>query len=131
MSEPFIFINTYGIKEGMTDVFREQAQEVVDLVRAEEPQMLFFGFFINEEGTEATTLQVHPDADSMLFHMEVAKQHIEESVDFLDFSNMSVGVYGTPNQAVLETMRQLSGTGVPIAIKTPWSTVNRLQPVTT
>lgn len=129
MSEPFIFINTYGIKEGMTEVFREQAQAVVDLVEAEEPQMLFFGFFINDEGTEATTLQVHPDPDSMLFHMEIAREHIEESIDFLDYSNMAVGVYGTPTEPVMEMMRQLSGTGVPIAIKTPWATVNRLQSV--
>lgn len=129
MSEPFIFINTYGIKEGMTEVFREQAQAVVDLVEAEEPQMLFFGFFINEEGTEATTLQVHPDPDSMLFHMEIARKHIEESTDFLDYSNMAVRVYGTPTEAVMEMMRQLSGTGTPITIKTPSATVDRLRAV--
>lgn len=129
MSEPFIFINTYGIKEGMTEVFREQAQAVVDLVDAEEPQMLFFGFFIIEEGTEATTLQVHPDPDSMLFHMEIARKHIEESIDFLDYSNMSVRVYGTPTEAVMEMMRQLSGTGTPITLKTPWATVDRLRVV--
>lgn len=131
MSEPFIFINTYGIKEGMTEVFREQAQAVVDLVEAEEPQMLFFGFFINEEGTEATTLQIHPDPDSMLYHMEVAKEHIEESIDFVDFSNMSISLYGTPNQAVLETMRQMSGSGAAISLKGPRGSVNRLQSVTT
>jgi hypothetical protein len=42
---------------------------------------------------------------------------------------MEISLYGNPNEVVLETMRQLSGTGVPITIKAPVSTVNRLQNV--
>ena len=129
MSEPFIFVNTYGIKEGMTDTYREVCETVTDMVRSEQPRILYFGFFVNDEGTEATTVQVHPDPDSMLRHMGLAEKHIEQSVEFIDFTRMEIIVYGTPTEAVLEKMRQLSGTGVPIKIKTLTSSVNRLQAV--
>jgi hypothetical protein len=129
MSDPLIFINTYALKEGSTDAYREACQEVVEMVRSEQPQMIYFAFYINEEGTEATTLQVHPDSDSMLRHMKLAEKHIEQSVGFIDFTRMEISLYGNPNSTVLETMRQLSGTGVPITLKSPVSTVNRLQTV--
>lgn len=126
MSDPFIFVNTYGIREGMTDEYREGCGAITDMVRSEQPRIHYFGFFVNDEGTEATTIQIHPDADSMLRHMELAEKHIEQSVEFLDFTKMEISLYGTPNEAVLEKMRQLSGTGVPVKIKTPTSSVTRL-----
>jgi len=129
MSEPLIFINTYAIKEGMADRYRERSEEVINMVRSEQPQMIYFAFYINEEGTEATTLQVHPDSESMLRHMRLAEKHIQESAEFIDFTKMEIHLYGNPNAAVLDMMRQLSGTGVPITIKASVSTVNRLQTV--
>ena len=129
MSEPLIFINTYALKEGTADTYLERCQEIVDMVTSEQPQVIYFAFYINEERTEGTTFQVHPDSDSMLRHMKLAEKHIEQSVGFIDFTRMEISLYGNPNAAVLETMRQLSGTGVPITIKGPVSTVNRLQTV--
>ena len=129
MSEPLIFINTYAIKEGMAERYRELSEGVINMVRSEQPQILYFAFFINEEGTEATTLQVHPDPESMLRHMKLAEKHIQQSAEAINFNKMEISLYGNPNEAVLETMRQLSGTGVPITIKAPVLTVNRLQNV--
>ena len=129
MPEPLIFINTYVIKEGMADRYRELSEGVIKMVRSEQPQMIYFAFYINEDGTEATTFQVHPDPDSMLRHMKLAEKHIQQSAEAIDFTKMEITLYGNPNEAVLETMRQLSGTGVPIKIKAPVSTVNRLQTV--
>ena len=129
MSEPLIFINTYAIKEGMAERYRELSEGVINMVRSEQPQILYFAFFINEEGTEATTFQVHPDPESMLRHMKLAEKHIQQSAEAINFNKMEITLYGNPNEAVLETMRQLSGTGVPITIKAPVLTVNRLQNV--
>ena len=129
MSEPLIFINTYAIKEGMADRYQELTAGVIDMVKSEQPQILYFAFYLNDEGTEATTLQIHPDSESMLRHMQLAEKHIQESAEAIDFTKMGISLYGNPNEAALEMMRQLSGTGVPITIKPPVSTVNRLQSV--
>jgi hypothetical protein len=130
MVEPFIFVQTAPIKDGMLDSYKKDVAETVDLVDAEEPRMLHFASYINEEGTEQTVIQVHPDPESMRYHMEVARRQIEERAPRdLDISRMRIEVYGTPTEPVLALMRELAGTGVPIGIKTLAAGFNRLPEV--
>jgi hypothetical protein len=52
----------------------------------------------------------------MLFHMQMAREHIEHGVqDLLDVGSMHV--YGTPSDAAVEMMKQLAGQGVHLIIK--------------
>ena len=44
---------------------------LIDFVQANEPRLIAFNEYANEDGTEVAVVQVHPDADSMAFHMEV------------------------------------------------------------
>lgn len=127
MIEPFIFVQTAPIKEGRLEGYRHDFKETVELVEREEPRMLHFASYINEAGTEQTVIQVHPDAESMRFHMQVAAQHIRErGPRNLDFSGMRIEVYGTPTEPVLDLMRELAGSGVPVTVKTLASGFNRL-----
>ena len=126
MNEPFIFINSYAIKPGRADDYEKACRTVVELAEAEEPRLLHFGIYINSDGTEGTTVQVHPDADSMGFHMQLVAEHINAAREYLDFTTMRVQVYGILNEPVLEQMRQLAGSGVPVTITAQSSGFNRL-----
>jgi quinol monooxygenase YgiN len=117
MSEPFIFIGTHRIKEGKAEEFKKSCVGLLEVVEAKEPRLIAFNFYTNEDGTEVSIVQVHPDADSMLFHMQVAREHIEEAVEDLLAETVSVQIYGTPNNAVLEMIRQLSMPGVELSVK--------------
>lgn len=116
MSGPFIFVGTHRVKEGMLEEFRADAMALAALVEEREPQLLGFNFFFNEDETEATVVQVHPDADSMLVHMEVAAAHITRGTDEL-LETKEIQIYGTPNDAVLGMITQLTQAGVPISVK--------------
>jgi hypothetical protein len=131
VAEPFIFINTYRIKEGKLDAFRANFRSVVEVAQANEPRLLHFATYFSDDGAEATTVQVHPDAEHMGHHMQVVAQHIEDSHEYLDFSQMSIQIYGTPNQAILEQMQHLAGSGVPISIKRESIGFNRLPELAT
>ena len=65
MSEAFIFVGTHSIREGKLQDLKQYEQELVALVEANEPRLIAFHIFVNEDGTQATTIQVHPDAASM------------------------------------------------------------------
>ena len=130
MAEPFIFINTYRIKPGHEDEYLKAFGEVADIVKAEEPKMLYFAEHISEDGSEATTVQVHADADNMAHHMELVGDHIREAAQYLDFSSMSIRIYGSPGQHVLEQMRELAGSGVSVTVSPAVVSVSRL-PTTT
>lgn len=116
MAEPFIFVNTYTIKPGKADGYWKKFRQVADLVQAKEPRMLYFGGHANEDGSTATTVQVHADADNMLFHLELVGEHIRQAAEDLDFSTMSVQIYGSPTEAVMEHIRELAGFGIRVSV---------------
>ena len=116
MSGPFVFIGTHRIADGQLEAFKRDAHALVQLVREREPQLLAFNFFFNEDETEVSVVQVHPDADSMLTHMQVAKEHITEATETL-LSTKDIQIYGATNEAVVGMISQLTQAGVPITVK--------------
>jgi quinol monooxygenase YgiN len=116
MDGPFIFVGTHRIKEGKVDEFKEDARSLAAAVEEQEPQLLAFTMFLSEDETETTVVQVHPDADSMLRHMEVAEAHIRHSTDE-QLETKEIQIYGPPNDAVLGMITQLTQAGVPISVK--------------
>ena len=117
MSEPFIFIGTHTIREGKLEDFKKQWRELLDVVEAKEPRLIAFNAYVNEDGTELTVVQVHPDADSMLFHMQVARDHISEAYQSVLEKTQRIDVYGKPSDTALEMIRQLAGSEVPLSVK--------------
>lgn len=116
MAEPFIFINSYTVKPGKEEEYREAFQRVADIVEAQEPKMLYFAEHVSEDGSETTTVQVHSDVDNMAYHMQLVEDHIRQAAEYLDWSSISIRIYGSPNEAVLEQMRQIAGSGVSVTV---------------
>ena len=116
MAEPFVFIGTHRIREGKLDEFRKEFAELVEVVEANEPRLIAFNGYFNEDETEMSIVQVHPDADSMLLHMRVAHEHITRgSEELLDTKDIQI--YGTPNDTVIGMIKELSQSGVPLIVK--------------
>ena len=113
MAEPFIFIGTHAIKSGKLEEFRAALRDLVEVIEAEEPRLIAFNAYVNEDGTEAAIVQVHPDADSMEFHMQVVGKHIEASAQFLE--TMRIEIYGTPSSSVVAMIEHV--TDVPVTVK--------------
>lgn len=117
MSGPFIFIGTHTFKEGKLEDFKKGLQEFFGFVEANEPRLIAFNMYVNEGGAELSVVQVHPDVESMEFHMKLLRENIERAYgEFLD-ATTSIQIYGTPSDAALQTMSQLSGPEVPLIVK--------------
>lgn len=69
MSAPFIYIGTYRLKEGKLEAFKQMCGGLAEFVESHEPRVIAFSVYGSDDGNEASVVQVHPDADSMLFHM--------------------------------------------------------------
>ena len=67
MSGPFIFIATNRLKPGKLADERKRVPGLVDFVDANEPRLIAFNEYVNDDGTEVAVVQIHPDADSMAF----------------------------------------------------------------
>jgi quinol monooxygenase YgiN len=116
MNGPFVFIATHKIRDGKLDEFKKDSHQLALTVEEKEPQLHSFNFFLNDDETEVTVVQVHPDADSMLTHMQVARAQITESTEE-QLETKDIYILGPPNDAVLGMVEQLTQEGVPITVK--------------
>jgi len=102
MIAPFIVVRTFAIKAGKFEVFKQFLREFFKIIEANEPRLLALNAYVNEDGTEATFVHVHPDAASMELHEKVAHEHTERAKrEFLD-ATTSIQVYGKPSDVLLE-----------------------------
>ena len=116
MSGPFIFIATNRLKPGAYEAERRRVPGLVEFIKASEPRVLAFNEYIDEAQTEVTVVQVHPDAQSMEFHMSVVGERAAKAyAETLD-STTQIQVFGTPSDAVVETLRVQAGAGVPLSV---------------
>jgi hypothetical protein len=114
---PFIFIATNRLKPGKLDDERERVPGLVDFIQANEQRLLAFDEYLNDDGTEVAVVQVHPDADSMGFHIElIAERAASAYRDTID-ATTGIQVFGTPTDAVIELLRRQAGEGVPVSVK--------------
>jgi hypothetical protein len=117
MTGPFIFVATNRLKEGKLESEKQRLSGLVDFIQANEPRLIAVNQYGNDEGTEVAVAQVHPDADSMLFHMElIAERAASAYADTLE-ATTSIQVFGEPGAAVADMLRRQAGAGVPLSVK--------------
>lgn len=117
MAGPFIFIATNRLKPGKLDSERERVPGLVDFVRSNEPRLIAFNEYASEDGSEVAVVQVHPDAASMAFHMEVVAERAASAYAETVDATTSIQVFGTPSDAVVQMLRHQAGAGVPLSVK--------------
>ena len=86
MSGPVINVFTYTIKPGKEEEARKRIAELVDFVETNEPRMIAFHAYLDQDGSTLSIVQVHPDSASMEFHMQVNAKHFATAFDWLDTS---------------------------------------------
>ena len=116
MSGPFIFIATNRLKPGKLADERERVPGLVDFIEVDEPQLIAFNEYVNEQGTEVAVVQVHRDADSMAFHMEVIAERAATAYRRRS-TRRRTSRCSAPSNAVIEMLRRQAGAGVPLSVK--------------
>jgi hypothetical protein len=117
MSGPFILIATNRLKQGKLEDERKRVPELCDFIAANEPRLVAFHEYASEDGTEVGVVQVHPDAESMEFHMDVVAERAARAYAETLEATTSIQVYGAPSDAVLEMLSRQAGAGVPLTVK--------------
>ena len=107
MSEPFIYIATYGIKPEFLDVAPQRLRDVAALVEEREPQLRSFHFYLDPERGRAICVQVHADAESMATHMATIAEHLSTAWDWLDLNDTEHVTVFLTNMEDFATMNRL------------------------
>lgn len=113
MPGPFVFISHGRIKAGKLEDFKAYAERFLSGVEEREPRILAFNTYVDEAGERYTSVQVHPDAESMEQHMEVMAEDIGAAFDYVESDG--VEVYGEPSEAMVAMMRNI--VDVPVTVR--------------
>jgi quinol monooxygenase YgiN len=84
MSEAFVYIGTWTIKPDKREDARKRMAEIVDFVETNEPRLIGFHVFFDDDGGTCSVVQLHPDCASMEFHMQVGAAHFATAFDFIE-----------------------------------------------
>jgi biotin carboxylase len=114
---PSIFIATNRLRAGKLDAEMKRVPGLVDFVQTAEPRVIAFNEYVSEDGAEVAVVQVHPNADSMAFHMQLIAERAAGAYADTVEATTSIQVFGTQSDAVLEMLRRQAGSGVPLTVK--------------
>ena len=122
MTKPLIFVSTWKIREGRLEDYKKFAKEFMEHVKTREPQLIAFNMYFNKAETEMTSIQVHPDAASMDFHLQVLAKVIgEDMIEWIDRADFlepkHIEIYGTPSAKLLEADQPFVDAGIPQSVK--------------
>ena len=104
MAEPLIYIDHSDVREGKLPDVRAGIKELVDFVEANEPQLLTYGFYIDEERMRMTLIAIHPDSASLEMHMDIGGPAFRKFIELIDLR--TIEVYGRPSDKALEQLQQ-------------------------
>jgi quinol monooxygenase YgiN len=132
MTAPFIFIGTHKIRPGKREAFKEYfarfSSEVVDPA---EPRLHSFYGYAAPGSDYVTVVQVHPDADSMVTHMNVGMEHFADAyAEYLE-AESTMQIYGNLTEDLIRAISaaaQTDADGSSVTIREPFAGFDRLPP---
>lgn len=117
MSEPFIFIATNRLKPGRLDDEHARVADLAPFLEANEPRLLAFNEYVDDAGLEVSVVQIHPDADSMMFHLGVVRERAAQAYGQTIEATRSIQIYGAPPNELLDALRHGAGEDTVIQVK--------------
>lgn len=108
-----IYVDTADVREGALEELKEAIKELVDFIDANEPRLIAYNVYFSEDGTRMTVLQVHPDAGSLEYHMDIAGPAFRRFTELVTLS--SIQIYGEPTEKLVKQLHEkarLLGHGV-------------------
>ena len=126
MAGSLIYVGTHTITQGKLDVASRSAVRWARFWKRP-PTLLHFGIYIDDDAHEMTVIQIHPDEDSLVLHLKLARERIAKAYDFLD-ATTKIDIYGRPSDALVDQIRQM-GMGAPVRFNAATAGFSRLASV--
>ena len=106
--EPIVYIDHSDIRKGSLEELKAGVQRLVDFIDAREPQLITYGFYVDQEAAKMTVVAVHPDSASLELHMDVGAAEFRKLAHLLTLTGIEC--YGRPSERALEQLRHKTST---------------------
>jgi hypothetical protein len=103
-SEPIVYIDHSDIREGALEELKAGVDRLVDFIEAREPQLILYGFYIDEDAMKMTVVAVHPDPTSLELHLDIGGTEFRKLAHLLTLT--AIECYGRPSDKAVEQLRR-------------------------
>lgn len=104
-SAPLIFVATTVSSQANWMPNAAGPPGLVEFVEQNEPQLIAFNEYVNDDGTEVTVVQVHPDAASMQHHLGIIGERAAHAYDETLDATLAIQIFGPVDPQMLATLR--------------------------
>jgi hypothetical protein len=104
MTDPIVYIDHSKIREGSLAELQAGVTKLVEFIEAREPQLICYGFYLDEPSARMTVVAVHPDAASLELHLEIGGPEFRKLADLIQLQRIEV--YGHPSDVALQQLQQ-------------------------
>lgn len=104
MSDPIVYIDRSHVRPGKLGEVKDAIDDLVPFIEEREPQLLSYGFHLDEEASRMTVVAVHPDAASVELHMEVGGSAFRDFADLIEME--AIEVYGEPSDRMMQQLQE-------------------------
>jgi hypothetical protein len=99
-----VYVDTSDVRGGALEALKPAMKDLVDFVEANEPRIIAYNVYLSDDGTRMTVVHVHPDPESLEYHMEVVGPVLRQFVELVSLS--SIHVYGEMSEKVLRQLHE-------------------------
>ena len=103
MSSPIVYVDHSKIVEGRLEELTERLNGLVALIESNEPRLIAYGVYLNEDRTELSVVHVHRDIAALVTHFQVTGPAFRNFVDLVRLQ--SIDVYGEAPEDVVDQLR--------------------------
>lgn len=104
MAETIVYVDHSEIRPGRVEEVKKGIAELVEFVKANEPQLVFYAIYVNQEDSSMTVVAVHPDSASLDLHLRIGGPEFRKLAELIDLR--LIEVYGEPSETVLGQLNQ-------------------------
>ena len=99
-----VYIDHSDVRMSRLHELEQGIRRVVDVIEEREPQLIAYGFHIDEERAQMTVTAVHPDSASLELHLEIGREEFRKLADLITLRKIEV--YGSIDARVRQMLEQ-------------------------
>lgn len=103
MAGPIVYVDRSEIHEGRADEVRAAVRGLAEFVEANEPEIVSYAAYVDDDGRAMTVIHVHRDPASLTFHLQVAGPKFAPFAPLLRLR--SIEVFGEAGPTLLEQLQ--------------------------
>jgi hypothetical protein len=100
-----MFVGHYRVPAGRVEEWRAANRTMTAFVEANLPDVFSFDAYLNEDGTEGTSIHSHRDAESFERYLAAMATMIGQGTRIVEVTG--IDLYGAPRPGVVERLRRM------------------------